>query len=107
MAETKIVSKLKSAVATVTASKKRKRGGEKYKLHRISRAGTYGFHYTPTMGGTYNVEIKGTTPKGIEIVFDIPLYVGTWPPPDFPAEEEAYQAATQGTGKSRRVMDTE
>ena len=107
MAETKIVSKLKNAVATVTTARKKKRGGERYKLHRISRAGTYGFHYTPTMNGTYNVELKGTKKDGVELIFDIPLYVGTWPPPDFPAEEEAYQAATQGTGKGRRVMATE
>ena len=80
MAETKIVSKLKNAVATVTTARKKKRGGERYKLHRISRAGTYGFHYTPTMNGTYNVELKGTKKDGVELIFDIPLYVGTWPP---------------------------
>jgi hypothetical protein len=108
MSTTKILSKLKDATATVTTLKRRKRGGgEIYKLHRISRAGTYAFHYTPVMNGTYNVEIKATVPNGPALVFDVPFYTGVWPPPDFPAEEEAYEAATQGSSKSRRVMDTE
>jgi Skp family chaperone for outer membrane proteins len=108
IATTQILSKLKEATATVTTLKRRKRGGgETYKLHRISRAGTYGFHYTPVMNGTYNVELKATVPNGPALVFDVPLYTGVWPPPDFPAEEKAYEAATQGSSKSRRVMDTE
>lgn len=109
MATAKILSKLKNATATVTTLKRRKRGGgETYKLHRISRAGTYGFHYTPVMNGTYNVEFKATVPNGPDLVFDVPLYTGVWPPPDFPAEEQTYEAVTQGSGsKSRRVMDTE
>ena len=109
MAETKIVSKLKRGSDGDYGQKKRSVVASDTNYIRISRAGTYGFHYTPTMNGTYNVGIKGTKKDGVELIFDIPLYVGAHSRPtrSFPAEEEAYEAATQGTGKGRRVMATE
>tara|TARA_B100000683_G_scaffold132545_2_gene129430 strand:+ start:1911 stop:2741 length:831 start_codon:yes stop_codon:yes gene_type:complete len=104
LAQAKVLKKLGKATATVGQQKRRRGSAETYKLHRISRAGTYGFHYTPTMAGTFRVDIKIDMKDGQELTFDIPLYVGIWPPPDFPQEEEAYQNATQGQSRNRRIM---
>ena len=104
LAQAKVLKKLGTATATVGQQKRRRGNTETYKLHRISRAGTYGFHYTPTMAGTFQVEINLNLKDGQELNFDIPLYVGIWPPPDFPQEEETYQNATQGQSRNRRIM---
>lgn len=104
LGKAKVLKKLASATATVGPKKRRRGKGETYKLHRISRAGTYGFHYTPTMAGVHQVEVNLTDGDGSAFSFELPLYVGVWPPPDFPQEEEAYQNATQGQGRNRRIM---
>ena len=104
LAQAKVLKKLGKATATVGQAKRRRGNAETYKLHRISRAGTYGFHYTPTMAGTFRVDINLNLKDGQELSFDVPLYVGVWPPPDFPQEEEAYQNATQGQSRNRRIM---
>ena len=77
----------------------------RYVLHPLDAPGRYGFHLTVPKNGQLQVAVEGDV-KGKSLALNIPLHVGTWPPPDFDDEEKNNAAAAgEASRAGRRIID--
>jgi hypothetical protein len=87
-------------------TKRRAKARERnFVVHPLEQPGEYGFHFTPANAATVEIAITGRTRDGQSLSLSFPIHVDTWPPPDFPAEEEAFRKNNRGGSESRSILD--
>lgn len=102
--------KAANLVAEVELPKKGRKAQEpvRYAVHKLPEAGVFGIHHTFTHEGAFAVTIRGETSAGTPVALSLPVHVGAWPPPDFPAEETAAigkKGKRSKKSRKRRLLD--
>ena len=94
--------KVRGTVRVNPPSTGKKEEAALYRLHSLQTPGSYGFHFTPSRDGMYDLRISGTSPKNPDLNFSLPVHPDAWPPPDFEAEEAKLKELSNSTGRTNR-----
>ena len=94
--------KVKGTVQVNPPATGKKEDAVLYRLHRLKAPGSYGFHFTPTRDGMYDLRLTGKSPKNPELEISLPVHPDTWPPPDFEEEEAKLKNLSNSTGRTNR-----